>query len=135
MASSHKIRYKLGQLMGIIALTAILLAAMPKDVGGAQWILQLIARMIALAGVSVLVYNIRLSGWIWVAVVGYAGPMLILIFDLPRLSVWRSAQVLTVSSALHDIFSLLFVVGLALAFRDVRRELNDKVESSENPEP
>lgn len=135
MASSHKIRYSLGQLMCAIALMAILLAAMPKNIGGAQSILLLIARMIALAGVGVLVYNVRLSRWIWVAAVGYAGPMLILVFDLPKLSEWRSARVLTVLYALNDMFSLLFVVGLALAFRDVRRELNGRVESSVNPEP
>jgi hypothetical protein len=127
MSAPSRFRFTLGQLMGVIAVSAVFLAATTLSISGHHTYLSLLSFGVSLAGLAVLLYNVRLSGWMWVATVGYAGPLLLSIF-MSLASVWSPGSlngdlIMTLHLAPGSVFALLFVVGLAMTFRGVRRRL------------
>jgi hypothetical protein len=101
--------------MAVVGFVAVCLAAIAFEVNGQYGYLIALSYGISLAGMGVLLYNVRLSGWLWIAIAGYAGPFL--------LGMLGHVVSLGIAS------TLLFVLGLAMTFRDVRR----KLESRETP--
>jgi hypothetical protein len=72
----YRFRFSLGQLMGVIALSALLTANAIFISRGNFTFYSLIGAGLSCAGLGVLFYNRRLSGWIWVWIAGLAGPLL-----------------------------------------------------------
>lgn len=71
------VRFTLRQLMIVIAVSAVYFAAMTFGIAGEYMYLVVFSYAVTLAGAGVLLYNVRLSGWMWVALAGYVGPVLI----------------------------------------------------------
>jgi hypothetical protein len=130
MESPYGFRFTLGQLMGVIAVTAVFLAATIFSINGQNIYLALLYHIIALSAIGVFLYNIRLSRWMWIVIVGYAGPIFWGIIMSVMYAVWPAlipdAFMMTASFTPKSVFSLLFVVGLAMTFQDVRRTLTSR---------
>lgn len=118
-----------GRLMAVVAVSGVFLAALAYSLTGEHLIILTSSYLLSYAGVLVLLYNFRLSGWLWVAAVGYAGPPLFGLALSIASTMWPSLPGVTIVAVhffLNGTFSLLFVVGLAMAFRDIRRRLADR---------
>jgi hypothetical protein len=127
MSAPSRLRFTLGQLMVVIAGSAVFFAAATFSLTGQYMYLVAFSYLTSLAGVVVLLYNVRFSGWMWFALAGWAGPMLsstLLNFaSAMSPSVAAGHIFLTVHLALNSLFSILVVLGLAITFRDLRRRL------------
>jgi hypothetical protein len=123
MSDPSRFHFTIGQLMGVVALSAVLFAATSLSVAGQFMYLVAFDYAVALVGAGVLLYNVRLSPWMWVAFTGYAVPMLTGILVSFASAMMPSPLFSTVHFALNGVFSILFVLGLAMTFRDVRRSL------------
>ncbi len=141
MSVPSRFRFTLGHLMVVIALSAVFFAATTLSLTGQYGYLVAFHYLTSLVGVLVLLYNVRLSGWMWLAFTGMAGPMLTGIALNVASATWPSFVgsniYLTVHLALNSVLSILFVLGLAMAFRDVRRRLTSREDGRRpsNPEP
>ena len=95
-----------------------------------MWLQSIISVVVSLAGVAVLLYNIRLSRWMWVAVAGYAVPLFVGI--IPNLVSVMSPSplsfdmIMTLTMGSGNLFRVLFVLGMAMTFHDVRRRLTNR---------
>jgi hypothetical protein len=79
----YRFRFSLGQLMGVIAVSALLTANAIFISRGNLAFYSLIAAGLSSAGLGVLFFNRRLSGWIWVWIAGQSGPLLLWGFQAP----------------------------------------------------
>lgn len=124
------VRFTLRQLMIVIAVSAVYFAAMTFGIAGEYMYLVVFSYAVTLAGAGVLLYNVRLSGWMWVALAGYVGPVLIgILMNVARATTPFSLDgrvLVTVHLALNGVFSLVFIVGLASTFRDITRRLTSR---------
>ena len=70
----YRFRFSIGQVMGVIALSALLMAnAIFVTQGNFTFYIVLVAAIL-FAGLGVLLYNRRLSRWMWVWIAGQSGP-------------------------------------------------------------
>jgi hypothetical protein len=130
MWGPSRFRFTLGQLMAFIAVSAVFLAAATYSIAGNHNFLIALSYFISFALFGVLLYNIRLSGWMWVAIVGEIGRPLFFIAVSLGATTWPGAvsgtMLVTVHLFVNNVFSLVFIVGLAMTFRDVRRRLTSR---------
>jgi hypothetical protein len=145
MSSSDRLRFTLGQLMAFTAVFAFLLAAAISErwrdasigpIGTLADPKFLCATAIRFAGVGVCLYHLRLSRGMWLVLIGYIGPWLAGIATGLTIAIWYSSPnvpfphpVARVGWLATQLLSLVFVVGLATTFRDVRRRLSNRSES------
>jgi hypothetical protein len=71
----YRFRFSIGQLMGLIAVSALLTANAMFVSQGNFTFYSLIAAAMRCAGVGVLLFNRGLSRWMWVWIAGEAGPL------------------------------------------------------------
>ena len=124
----YRFRFSLGQLMGDIAISALLTANPIFISRGNFTFTSLISAGLSCAGLGVLFYNRRLSGWIWVWIAGQAGPLLWLAgeamaFVLQSSSYYSNSTYLAIPITLSLVCSLLNLLGFAMTLRDIRRRL------------
>jgi hypothetical protein len=123
MSMHYRFRFSIGQLMGLIALSALLIAnAVFVSQGNFTFHTVLIAAIL-FAEVGVLLYNRRLSQWMWVWIAGQSGPLLMIPLQWllsPPVSNYNTAAIVL---SLNLGCSLLTIVGFAMTFRDIRRKL------------
>jgi hypothetical protein len=124
----YRFRFSLGQLMALIAISALLTANAIFISRGNFTFNFLISAGLSCAGLGVLFYNRRLSGWIWVWIAGQAWPLLwlageALTFVLRLSPYYSNTTPLAIPLTLSLVFSLLTLLGFAMALRDIRRRL------------
>ena len=124
----YRFRFSLGQLMGFIAVSALLTANAIFISRGNFTFLSLIGAGLSCAGLGVLFYNRRLSGWIWVWIAGQAGPLLwwagqAMAFVLLPSPYYSNNTYLAIQTTLSLVCSLLTLLGFAMTLRDIRRRL------------
>ena len=124
----YRFRFSLGQLMGFIAVSALLTANAIFISRGNFTFLSLIGAGLSCAALGVLFYNRRLSGWIWVWIAGQSGPLLwwggqALAFVLLPSPHYSNNTYLAIQITLSLACSLLTLLGFAMTLRDIRRRL------------
>ena len=124
-----RLRFSLGQLMGFIALAALLTANAIFISRGNFMFFSLFSFALSCAGLGVLFYHRRLSGWIWVWIAGQAEPLLWLagsavVFVL-RQSLFDSSNnaYQAIQATVHLGCSFISLLGIAMTLRDIRRRL------------
>jgi hypothetical protein len=123
-----RFRFSLGQLMGIVAVSALLTANAIFISRGNFTLFWLMSAGLSCAGLGVLFYNRRLSGWIWVWIAGQAGPLLwwagqamtLVLLPSPHYS---NNTGIAIQTTLNLVFPLLTLLGFATTLRDLRRRL------------
>ena len=125
---SYRFRFSIGQLMGFIVLSALLTTNAIFIGRGNFTFLSLIGAGLCCAGMGVLFYNRRLSGWIWVWIAGQSGPLLwwagqAIAFMLLGSSNYTNITFLAVQTTLSLACSLLSLSGFTMTLRDIRRRL------------
>lgn len=134
-------RFTLGQAMAVTAIVAVLLAAALADPFGSSFSAMFwVSTAVHLAGAGVCVYNLRVSRGIWLVLVGYLGQWITESAMRLVLAVWPSlfnssaiSNVVRVTWVANTTFSLVFVAGLAVTFRDLRRRLATSEEGPDAP--
>lgn len=124
----YRFRFSLGQLMGVIALSALLTANAIFISRGKFTFLSLIGVALSCAWIGVLFYNRRLSGWIWVWIAGVAGPQLwlagsALVLVLRDLPYYSNNYFQAIQVTMGLFCSLVSLLGFAMTLRDIRRML------------
>ncbi len=124
----YRFRISIGQLMGVIAFSALLTANAIFISRGNFTFLSLISAGFSCAFLGVLFYNRRLSGWIWVWIAGQTGPLLwwagqALTFLLLPSPHYTTNTYTAIQITLSLVFSLLTLLGVAMTLRDIRRRL------------
>ena len=124
----YRFRFSLGQLMGVIAISALLTANAIFISRGNFTFYSLIVAGLSCAGLGVLFYYRRLSGWIWVWIAGLAGPLLLwgfqaMTFVLLPSPYYSNNTFLAIQTTLSLGCSLLTLWGFAMTLRDIRRRL------------
>jgi hypothetical protein len=128
MSRPHALRFTLGQLIAVVAAAAVLLTAATFGIKGQRIYLLSIQYCIHLAFIIILLINVRISEWMWLLVASYACRAVwgIALNLMPPMRASYFNMVTTTYSTLDSVFSLLFVVGLAMVFRDVRLSPTDR---------
>jgi hypothetical protein len=116
-------RFTLGQVMVLIAVSAFFLAAAIFSSRGQYFNLALLHAIVGCVGLGVFLYNRRLSKWMWAVIVGYVGPtpldFTVQLFT--NLTSQNSYNLyLIINTIEHTLFSIIFVAGIAMTFRDIR---------------
>ena len=124
----YRFRFSLGQLMGVIAVSALLTANAIFISRGNFTFFWLISAGLSCAGLGVLFYNRRLSGWIWVWIAGHAGPLLwwagqAMAFVLLPSPLYSNNTYIAVQITLSLVCSFATLLGFAMTLRDIRRRL------------
>ena len=124
----YRFRFSLGQLMGVIALSALLTANAIFISRGNFTFFSLIGAALTCAWIGVLFYNRRLSGWIWVWIAGLAGGPLwlagsALILMLRRSPYYSNNYFQAIQATMGLVCSLVSLLGFAMTLRDIRRSL------------
>src|SRR4051794_28899585 len=114
MASPYQFRLSLGHSMVVIAVSALVLAAIADGIRGSFAFLALLIAVVGCAGLGVFVYNLHLSGWLWLVIVGYAGPTLLNNLAGFLLGSLTSATYSTMVLGNQLIMSICSVVGFAM---------------------
>jgi hypothetical protein len=125
---AYRFRFTLGQLMGFIAISALLTANAIFISRGNFTFLSLISAALSCVWLGVLFSNRRLSGWIWVWIAGYTAPLLwwggqALAFVLLPSPYYSHNAFLAIQTTLSLRCSLLGLLGFAMTFRDIRHRL------------
>lgn len=120
-------RLTIAQVMVFVALVALYLPATLSSINGDYVKLRYLDACVVVVGFGVLVSNLRLSGWMWLVVLGYAG------LTLSGLGAWLAGcflprppspgRLATIYHVQQWGMRLLFVAGLAMTFRDIRAGL------------
>jgi len=124
----YRFRFSLGQLMVLIAISALLTANAIFISRGNFTLISLISAGMLCAGLGVLFYNRRLSEWIWVWIAGQAEPLFswagqgvaFVLLPSPQFS---NNIYLAIQMTLNSVCSLLTLLGFAMTLRDIRRRL------------
>jgi hypothetical protein len=121
----YRFRFSIGQLMGVIALSALLTANAIFISRGTFAFISWISAGLSCAGLGVLFYNRRFSGWIWVWIAGQSGPLLLWGFQVVLLPPphYSNNTFLAIQITLSLACSLITLFGFAMTFRDIRRRL------------
>jgi hypothetical protein len=109
--------------MGLIALSALLMANAIFVTQGKFTFHTVLIDAILLAGVGVLLYNRRLSRWMWVWIAGQSGPLLVMPLQALLIPLMSNYTFAAITMSLSLVCYLLTVVGFAMTFRDIRRKL------------
>jgi hypothetical protein len=122
----YRFRFSLGQLVGVIALPALLTANAIVISRGNFAFLSLISAGLSCMGLGVLFYNRQLSGWIWVWSAAQAGPLLwfagdALVFVLRPSPYYSNNSYIAIQITLGFVCSLLALLGFAMTLRDIHR--------------
>jgi hypothetical protein len=118
-----RFRISIGQVMGLIALSALLMANIIFASQGNFTFYSVLSAAILLAGVVVLLYNRRLSGWIWLWIAGESVPLLMQIVQALLSPQFSNQTFLAIYMNVYMCASVLTVVGFAMTLRDLRRRL------------
>jgi hypothetical protein len=118
-----RFRFSIGQVMGLIAVSALLIANAIFINQGNFTFHSVLISAILLAGVGVLLYNRRLSPWMRVWIAGQSGPLLVMILKALQSPLVSSYNFVAISLSFYLVCSLLTVVGFAMSLRDIRRKL------------
>jgi hypothetical protein len=119
----YRFRFSIGQLMGLIAVSALLIANAVFATQGNFTFHTMLAAAIILAGLGVLLYNRRLSRWMWVWIAGQSGPLLVMTLQPLLNSLFFSFNFVALALSLYLVCSVLTLVGLTMTLRDIRRKL------------
>lgn len=119
----YEFRFSIGQVMGLIAISALLMANAIFMNQGHFGFHALLVAAILVAGLAVLLYNRRLSRWIWVWIAGQSGPLLLMTLQWLLSPLYANYNSVAIQMSLYLVCSLLTVVGFAMTFRDIRRKL------------
>jgi hypothetical protein len=124
----YRFRFSLGQLMRVIAVSAVLTANVIFISRGNITFFSLIYAGLSCAGLGVLIYHRRLSGWIWVWIGGQSGALLwwagqAIAFVLLSSPQYSNNTYLALHTTLSLVCSLLTLLGFAMTLRDIRRRL------------
>ena len=109
--------------MGLIAVSALLMANAIFVTQGNLIFYMVLFAAILFAGLGVLVYNRRLSPWMWVWIAGQSGPLLVTTVGAMLSPLFSNFTFVAIQMSLHLVCSVLTVVGFAMTFRDIRRRL------------
>ena len=129
-----RFRISIGQVMGLIALSALLMANIIFASQGNFTFYSVLSAAILLAGVVVLLYNRRLSGWIWLWIAGESVPLIMLILQALLSSLFSNQTFLAIFMSVYIGSSVFTVVGFGMTLRDLRQRLAgyEDVSSSES---
>ena len=121
-------RFTLGQLMGLVAIVALLMANASFITHGNYRFTSLISTAIECAVLGVLIYHRRLSAWIWVSIIGQGGQLLWLLMAtlqgvLLSSPLYSDNIFLAIQLTVSLLASLLFVLGFAMTLQDLGRRL------------
>ena len=119
----YRFRFSIGQVMGVIALSALLMANALFMNHGHFGFHALLVAAILVAGLAVLLYNRRLSRWMWVWIAGQSGPLLVMTLQWLLSPLYANYNYVAIHISLYLVCSLFTVVGFAMTFRDIRRKL------------
>jgi mannose/fructose/N-acetylgalactosamine-specific phosphotransferase system component IIC len=124
----YSFRFSLGQLMGVIAISALLTANAIFISRGNFTSFTLIGAALSCAWLGVLFFNRRLSGWIWVWIAGQTGPLLWLagsdlVFVLRHSLYYSNNAYQAIQATLYLVCSIISFLGFAMTLRDIRRRL------------
>jgi hypothetical protein len=124
----YRFRFSLGQLMVLIAVSALLTANAIFISRGNFTFISLISAGLSFAGLGVLFYNRRLSAWIWVWMAGEVGPLLwwagqAVAFVLRPSPYYSNKTYLAIQTTLSLVCALLALLGFAMTLRDIRQRL------------
>ncbi len=117
----YRFRFSLGQVMGLIAVSALLMANAIFVTQSSLTFYMVLFSAILFAGLGVLVYNRRLSPWMWVWIAGQSCELLLM--TVRELLSPLFSHYIAIEMSLFLVCSLLSVVGFAMTFRDIRRKL------------
>jgi hypothetical protein len=119
----YMFRFSIGQVMALIAVSALLMAhAIFVNQGYFTFYTVLIAAIL-FAGLGVLLYNRRLSRWMWVWIGGESGPLLLLTLQALLSPLFSNYSFVEIDMSLYLVCSVLTVLGSAMTLRDIRRKL------------
>jgi hypothetical protein len=119
----YRFRLSIGQVMGLIAVSALLMANAIFVTQGNLTLYMVLFSAILFAGLGVLVYNRRLSAWMWVWIVGQSCELLLITVRELLSPLFSHYTFVAIEMSLFLVCSLLSVVGFAMTFRDIRRKL------------
>jgi hypothetical protein len=117
----HRLRFSIGQVMGLIALSSLLMANAIFVTQSSLTFYMVLLCAILFAGLGVLFYNRRLSPWMWVWIAGQSCELLLM--TVRELLSPLFSHYIAIEMSLFLVCSLLSVVGFAMTFRDIRRKL------------
>jgi hypothetical protein len=128
LAMRYRFRFSIVQVMGLIALSALIMANAIFMGQGNFAFNAVINAAIAVAGLGVLLSNRRLSQWTWVWIAGQSEALLLMIVPVLLGPLYTGSFASGYASAaiilsLGLICSLLTIVGFAMTLRDIRRKL------------
>jgi hypothetical protein len=124
----YRFRFSIWQIMGLIGISALLMANAIFTSQGNFTFYGVIQDAIVFAELGVLLYNRRLSQWMWVWIAGQSGPLLLMIVQGLGSPLYigyfpSGYAFVAIQLSLGLICSLLTVVGFGMTFRDIRRKL------------
>jgi hypothetical protein len=119
----YRFRLSIGQVMGLIALSALIMANAIFVTQGSFTFYTVLSAALLFAGLGVLLYNRRLSRWMSFWIAGQSGPLLVMIVGALLSSLFSNYTFVAIQMSLYLVCSLLNVVGFAMTFRDIRRRL------------
>jgi hypothetical protein len=119
----YRFRFSIGQVMGLIAVSALLMAnAIFVSEGNFTFHTVLIVAIL-FAGLGVLLYNRRLSRWMWVWIAGQSGPLLVMPAQALLSPQFSNRPIVAIQLSLYLVCSLLTIVGFTMTLREIRRKL------------
>jgi hypothetical protein len=119
----YRFRFSIGQVMGLIALSALIMANAIFVTQGSFTFYTVLSAAVLFAGLGVLLYNRRLSRWMWVWITGQSGPLLVMTVGALLSPLFSNYTFVAIQMSLYLVCSLLTVVGFAMTLRDIRRRL------------
>jgi hypothetical protein len=123
MSMHYRFRFSIGQVMGLIAVSALLMANAIFMTQGSFAFESVLSAAILFAGLGVLLYNRRLSRWMWVWIAGQSGPLLVMPVPALLSPLFSSYTFVAIQLSLYLVCSLVTIVGFAMTLRDIRRKL------------
>jgi hypothetical protein len=128
LSMRYRFRFSIGQVMGLIGVPALLMANALFMSQGRFTFNTVINAAVVFAGLCVLLYNRRLSQWMWVWIADQSGPLLLMTAQVVLSPLYTGYFVpgyalAAIPLSLDLICSLLTIVGFAMTFRDIRRTL------------
>jgi hypothetical protein len=120
---NYRFRFSIGHVMGLIALSALVMANAIFVTQGSFTFHIVLIGAILFAGVGVLLYNRRLSRWMWVWIAGESGPLLIIALQALLSPVFLNLSPVALIMSLNLVCSFLITAGFTMTLRDIRRKL------------
>jgi hypothetical protein len=118
-----RFRFSIGQAMGLIAVSALVIANAIFVNQGSFTFHAVLVSGILLAGIGVLLYNRRLSRWMWIWIAGQTGSFLVMPLQAFLSRLFFDYNFVAITLSLYPVCSVVTVVGIAMTLRDIRRKL------------